>query len=672
MSDSARATTEANDRRETALSHRDAGDTLIEVLMALLVLSVVVLSLMLAFSTSLSASAEHRDLAVSDSILRDVSEAVFAQVEQDHSFTTTCLGPSATESQYLTAYNAELSSELMVPSPYQNVSFKYSASITQVEFWNGDVSASYPFTPDPTVCTGGAPQLFTITVTNPGGSTSAVAYLIGGTGQIATFGASENVFLSGCSGSIEVGSPCTVTATIEDASGDTVPTYNGNIIFAQTGGSGSVTGLGSATAVHGVTTLTLTGATTGAVTIQATADSSVANSISNTLTFNVTGPPTQLVLAGCTPSVQSGSTCVVTATAEDSGGNIVNSYTGSVTFSQTGGSGVVTGLGTASAANGIASVTLTGTTVGPVTVEGSASGLTPGSESFDVAPAQLLLTGCSSSIKSGSTCTLTATLQDGSGNTVTSYNGPVSFTQAAGSGAVTDLGATTSFTNGVASVTVTGTTVGSVSVQATGDGLTSTTVTFSVTAAQLVLSGCTGSLPLHGTCVATATLEDGSGNAVITYNGSVTFTQTAGPGAVTGLGSVTSFTNGVASVTLKGTTVGSVTIRATGDSLTSNTVTFSVVQTHLVFTSTPGGPRTGFSVTVTVEDGSGNVVTTDSTDVITLTRASGTGSFGGGTLTVSNGVAAFTNLTWSNSGAKTLTASSPGVTSATSPSFTLT
>ena len=557
-------------------------------------LSIVALSLLLAFSTSISASAEHRNLVVTDSILRDVSESVYAQVEQDHAFTTMCLPSNPTpptnpsEGQYLTAYNAELSSELAVPVPYQSASFQYRASITQVEFWSGDVSSSGPFTLDPSRCTGGAPQLFTITVTNPGGSTSSVDYLVNGTGEIVTFGGPENVVLSGCSGSIQVGGSCTVTATVVDASGDTVQSYNGNITLGQTSGSGVVNGLGPTTAVSGVASETLTGTTIGPVTIQATADSSVPNPSSNALTFTVTGPPSQLILAGCTPSVKSGSTCVVTATVEDSGGNIVNSYSGSVTFSQTG-SGFVTGLGTATVANGFASVNLTGTTVGSVTVQGSASGLASGSDSFDVAPAQLLLTGCSSSIQSGSSCTLTAMLEDGSGATV-AYNGPVVFTQTAGSGAVAGLGGTTNFTNGVASVTVTGTTLGSVSVQATGDGLASTPVTFSVTPL-LVLSGCAGPLPLHTTCTLTATLEDGSG-ATVAYNGSVAFAQTAGSGAVTGLGGTTNFTNGVASVTLKGTSTGSVTIQATGDGLSSNTVTFSVTQTKLgIFQHT--GQHTG-------------------------------------------------------------------------------
>ena len=58
-----------------------------------------------------------------------------------------------------------------------------------------------------------------------------------------------------------------------------------------------------------------------------------------------------------------------------------------------------------------------------------------------------------------------------------------------------------------------------------------------------------------------------NGNTVTTYNGAVTFNQTnTGGGSVTGpLTGTTTFTSGVANVTLTGNKVGSVTIDAVGD-----------------------------------------------------------------------------------------------------------
>ncbi len=76
------------------------------------------------------------------------------------------------------------------------------------------------------------------------------------------------------------------------------------------------------------------------------------------------------------------------------------------------------------------------------------------------------------------------------------------------------------------------------------------------------------------------------------------------------------------------------------------------------------------AVQVAVEDSNGNTVTT-ATNPVTLALTSGTGL--GGTLTVTpqSGVATFSNLTVSNAGAYTLSATSPSLSSATSTSFTI-
>jgi hypothetical protein len=76
------------------------------------------------------------------------------------------------------------------------------------------------------------------------------------------------------------------------------------------------------------------------------------------------------------------------------------------------------------------------------------------------------------------------------------------------------------------------------------------------------------------------------------------------------------------------------------------------------------------AVQVTIEDADGNVVTT-ATNPVTLALTAGTGL--GGTLTVTpqNGVAAFSDLTLSGVGTYTLSATSSGLTSATSASFTV-
>jgi hypothetical protein len=102
------------------------------------------------------------------------------------------------------------------------------------------------------------------------------------------------------------------------------------------------------------------------------------------------------------------------------------------------------------------------------------------------AVAEIVLTGATTDLPSGTARTLTATLRDAAGNTVTS--GPhstlsVTFAQTAGDGAVTGLGSVSAVA-GVATLDVTGSAAGSVTIRATttSPDLTSNTLTFTVVA----------------------------------------------------------------------------------------------------------------------------------------------------------------------------------------------
>jgi hypothetical protein len=96
--------------------------------------------------------------------------------------------------------------------------------------------------------------------------------------------------------------------------------------------------------------------------------------------------------------------------------------------------------------------------------------------------------------------------------------------------------------------------------------------------------------------------------------------------------------------------------------------------THLAFAGQPSSVRVGRSlgtVTVTVVDAFGNVVTTDNSDSITLSLSPSGALSGTTTRPVVNGVASFTNLTVGTSAiGYTLAASGPFV-AATSNSFTI-
>ena len=195
---------------------------------------------------------------------------------------------------------------------------------------------------------------------------------------------------------------------------------------------------------------------------------------------------------------------------------------------------------------------------------------------------------------------------------------------------------TGTFSGGVANVTITGIDVGLVTLNAVGDGFTSSTTTsFTVTvgsASKVVLSGnCSGNIVSGSGCVATATIEDANGNTV-NYGGGAAFNQTnTGGGLASPL--TGTFSGGVANVTITGIKVGLVTLNAVGDGFTSSTTTsFTVtagLPTQLAITSTPinsphGTTRNPF--TITLEDVNGNATTSASAITIKLavTPTSGT------------------------------------------------
>src|SRR5487761_2224327 len=68
----------------------DAGDTLVEVLLALMVLGLASVALIIAFSTSISASATHRRLASAQIVLSSTSEQVVAGVTSNLTLFQAC------------------------------------------------------------------------------------------------------------------------------------------------------------------------------------------------------------------------------------------------------------------------------------------------------------------------------------------------------------------------------------------------------------------------------------------------------------------------------------------------------------------------------------------------------------------------------------------------------
>lgn len=138
--------------------------------MALIVLSLTVVALLAAFSTSITASAEHRNLAVGDTWLRTVSESVVSSFQQGPPTIANC---SSVSSGY---YSTQLFGPQQIPNNTVPGSpgYGYSASVSAVTFFN-----LQSFDPAAT-CIDGFPQQLTITVTGHGGVWSDDVVVQGG------------------------------------------------------------------------------------------------------------------------------------------------------------------------------------------------------------------------------------------------------------------------------------------------------------------------------------------------------------------------------------------------------------------------------------------------------------------------------------------------------------
>ena len=130
----------------------------------------------------------------------------------------------------------------------------------------------------------------------------------------------------------------------------------------------------------------------------------------------------------------------------------------------------------------------------------------------------------------------------------------------------------------------------------------------------------------------TATIQDAAGNTVTSDNTTVVaFAKASGAGTVSGTGNDTAVA-GVATKTITGALVGSVTMEATAAGLTTGTLgAFTVVHgaaadivAHRLDRpiSTSGATRV---LTATIKDAAGNTVTSDNTTVVAFAKASGAG-----------------------------------------------
>ncbi len=702
----ARARTDATTQGRSRFN--EAGDTLVEVLLALIVLGLASVALLIAFSTSISASAEHRRLATADIVLSAVSQQAIASINSQLNLFTTC--------QTLSYFQSQVS--MSVPSAYSS---SYTVQLTNVQYWN----------PTPTVvafgsaCTTDEPEEITVAVTNNGHTYSnsfVVDYpLAGATTQSGAGTASQLVWSTEPSLTASTSVPFTQQPVleIEDANGNAVTTDLSPVIISiEAGTSGELSGCaGSESAGY----VTFTGCEldkAGTYTLMAT-DGNLSTTLVSDPTITVSGSTTPYLVFTTEPKGGlSGSALSPEPTISVEIGGVVDVAwpTGTINLSVSGGvwpsacDKVTVTLGVAVVPS---SCTFEGgifydpvsneTLAVPYTMSASGTGLIPAtSTSFSVtgagAATQLVYAAQPSGVSAATAATPFSTqpivdIEDAYGNVVTSSSATVSLTLDSNSFNAALQGCSSTTTKGVATFTGceltkfgTGFTL-----EASASSLSLTPANyqssaFNVTglASYMVFTkqpaaGVSGStLPTQPII----TIYD-SNNYVVTAS-TTPLTLTASGGTLTLCTNLTPYQGvvTVATCNFAGIVGTNYTLTATQGSISviSNPIspTGAGTPTQLAFTTQPVAGAAGSSLTtqpiVKVEDSAGNVVLTSSA-TITLSTTPGTGTLANcGNLQAVAGVVNVSGCTFGGviGTNYTMTAASASLTQATSSTFSVT
>ena len=509
--------------------------------------------------------------------------------------------------------------------------------------------------------------------------------------------------------SVAAGSPFAATVTAQDATGQQVTDYAGTIHFTSSDPGAPVlptdyTFTPSDSGAHTFASVELHTAPSQSITAGEGADPATNGSRTVTVT------PGAATRVGFTQQPGGGTGGVAwgtqpKVTIQDSYGNTVTSSSASVTLAILNGSGTTGAVLTCApktASSGVA--TFTGCKIdragnGYVLTASSGSLTADSSASFSVVvgPAsKVVYTTQPSGVVAGAPISpaVVVTVQDAGGNTVTSSSATVTLAPGTNpAGGVLSGSTSVVASSGVATfsdLSINRSSTSPYTLSATSTGLTAATSTsFVVSPGAATQVGYTQQ-PGGGTGgVAWSTqpkvaIQDSLGNTVTSSTASVTATISSGTaGAVlsctanprTAVAGLATFAS--CKIDKPGTYV----LTASSGSLTADSsASFSVVvgpASKVVYTTQPSGVVAGApispAVVVTVQDAGGNTVTSSSA---TVTLAPGTNPAGGvlsGSTSVvaSSGVATFSDLSINRSSTSpyTLSATSTGLTAATSTSF---
>jgi len=473
-----------------------------------------------------------------------------------------------------------------------------------------------------------------------------------------------------------------VVVQVQDASGNVVVGSNAPVTIAST--PAGVMGTLTVNASNGVATFSnLSFNTSNTYTLTASS-TGLTSATSGNIVISAAGATKLAFTAQPTNGITGTPIGNVVVQVQDSFGNLTGS-TASIAISST--PTGVSGTTTVSAVSGVATFSnLVFNTSATYTLSASSAGL---SSAFS---SPISITGPASRLRvtsqptTGTAGTAIANVvvqvQDANGHLVAGSTAPVTIASAPAGVSGT---LTVNASGGVATFsTLTFTKAAKYTLSATSPGLTtasSSAITISPAAASLLKIKQQPTSGTAGTLLGKILLQvqDAFGNLVTTSTATVTVAPT-GPGSfkagsttsVNALAGVVTFTN------LELDTSGTYTIMASSRGLTSATTTnirvAAAAASKIVFTVQPVNGTHGVRLTAVKVQGQeafGNLV--NSTASITMT-ANGPGSFTSAsktTVSAKGGNATFGNLTLNTVGTYTMTASSTGLTSATSNSFTV-
>ena len=666
-------------------NNSERGDTLIEILIALLVLGIASVAILLAFATTISGSAEHRSITTVDTVLRSAASEATSQLQQQSSASwTNCTGASQVT--------------------FVNVPAHYMVAISAVSYWNGTTFVAATSTSSPSFsspCAPNAAQLVTITVTTLNNYSYNISTVVDDPqARPVQVGVTPTklVFLgtigTGQSGSAL--SPPPVVA-LEDSSGRIVTSDLSPVNLTLTASNGATLSNNcSGSEFYGVVTFSNCSINTAGSGYTLTATDGSLPSITSNSFAVLPASPAQLVFTPVNPGPGIAGSPIpnLSVQVEDSFGNLVTSATGAVTLSVNSGSaqsGFTSGTASVTVSGGTATFTsLVLDTAGSYTLTATPVGIsgltaTNSSVAFTVAPgaASLFAVVNPNSQTAGTPFSDTITAYDAYGNLVTSYTGskPVVFSGPSNSpnGSSPTYPATVSFSSGVGIAT--GITLVDVqqttltATQGTVSGVSgSFTVSVSATATQFTVAN-PGTQTAGMAFSETLTATDSFGNTITGFAGAKTIafsgpSNSPGSSAPSYPTSVL-FAAGTGSAPITLVDAQATTLTATLGAVSGTSGSFTVGSAggnKLVFSPATPGPGTAGgpipNLAVQADDPYGNVAVSASGSVtLSIKTGSPQATFTSGTPSVAlnAGTATFTTLVVTASGTYALAATPVGI-----------